>query len=123
MLNITDTKQNKSQYVLANGHYQMPYDIVRQGMWERERERDKVSVINCCYIKDIEANLREKYQKLREHIKSLREYNSEPLDLQLKREKYENEIEELGRKLSDYRDIISQQEAMLEVSYDVIITS
>ncbi|XP_019855052.1 PREDICTED: afadin- and alpha-actinin-binding protein-like isoform X1 [Amphimedon queenslandica] len=80
--------EREREELLDSGHYQMPYDIVRQ---------------------DIEENLRDKYDRLREYIVSLKKGHASSSS-----ESYDKEIEDLEKKLSDYRDIISQQELLLE---------
>uniref|UniRef100_A0A1X7TGZ5 Uncharacterized protein n=1 Tax=Amphimedon queenslandica TaxID=400682 RepID=A0A1X7TGZ5_AMPQE len=80
--------EREREELLDSGHYQMPYDIVRQ---------------------DIEENLRDKYDRLREYIVSLKKGHTSSSS-----ESYDKEIEDLEKKLSDYRDIISQQELLLE---------
>ena len=78
---------------------------------------------------DIEQNLREKYQRLRDHISLLKEQRIRKEGPDEQREEpgaqepqytrtdtYEDEIEDLMRQLSDYREIIAQQEEMLVVS-------
>lgn len=74
--------------LLGSGYYQMPFTIVREG---------------------IEESLRDKYQKLRDHITNLKQKNrteSKTLD-------YETDIEVLVQQLADCKDIIDQQEQMI----------
>ena len=61
--------------------------------------------------------MRDKYDCLREYIVSLKKGHTSSLS---STKSYDKEIEDLEKKLADYRDIISQQELMLEVHIHVL---
>ena len=85
------------------------------------------------FLVDIEESLREKYQKLRQHIAYLKELKekspdpgshaitdwksgAQPDHIQAERlDNYEAEIEDLLRQLSSYEEIIAQQEEVILV--------
>ena len=75
------------------------------------------NIIISNFFIDIEENLRDKYDRLREYIVSLKKGHTSSLS---STKSYDKEIEDLEKKLADYRDIISQQELMLEVHIHVL---
>jgi X breakpoint 2-interacting protein len=83
---------HKDDRLLSSAHYQMPFDISRP---------------------NIERSLQDKCKSLKEHIKTLKGGRGGG-GRNDKREGYEREIEELEKKLGDYKYIINQHEAMIE---------
>lgn len=79
--------------LINSGHFQMPYDIVRDG---------------------IEQNIQEKCHLIKEHIDDLkRRIGRSEASSGEDAVDNESEIRKLEHKLSDYRNIIGQQEEML----------
>ena len=96
---------------LSSGHFQMPYDIVRDGGY-----------CTCCHcwirvcVLGIEQTFRDHLQKLREQLETITQQPSVGDEERGQEEEGEGtDVAALQIKLSDYRDIIGRQEEMLKV--------
>lgn len=104
---------------LSTGHFQMPFEMVREG---------------------IESSLRQKCQKLKEHIEQIEKENrenKENLGGEMKsgeesaiiqyeadtKASLEKEIQRLKTKLKSYRDVIEQQENAMQVGISLMCNS